>query len=160
MAAGRSHVASARVSNRRRPEATPDTIIADQLRALDRSSNLFDAHLVTIMFAFVLVFTLTVPVPVALMFAVSFSTVIPMMIVFDSAAISGPITHKILVALMTRRHPISALIRWPGPVSLMPSVMPSHWIPIPLHPHKPFSWRRRLNVNDTRRRRCADCDTN
>jgi len=112
------------------------------------------------MFAFVLVFTLTVPVPVALMFAVSFSTVVPMMIVFNSTAVSGPITHKILVALMTRRHPIGALIRRPSPVALMPSVMPSHWIPIALHPYKPFSWRRRLNINHTRRWRCANCNTN
>jgi hypothetical protein len=120
--------------------------------------------LVAIMSPTVLVVTFVIPVaimvPVALMFAVSFSTVIPIMIVFNSAAVSGPIAHKILVALMTRHHPIGALIWRPSPVALVPSVMPSHWIPIPLHPYEPFSWRRRLNVNDTRRRWCADCDTN
>jgi hypothetical protein len=48
-----------------------------------------------------------------------------------------PIARKELLAVVMRFHPLSAFIRWQGPIPFVPAVMPPNWIPIPTDPHIP-----------------------
>ena len=98
---------------------------------------------------------LVVPVAIVLV-EIPVSPMVPMMIMFNSTAVSVPVTHKELLPIVMRRYPIGSLIRRLSPVALMPFVMPSYWIPIPLHPYELRSWWRRLNVNHARRRWRSD----
>jgi hypothetical protein len=39
-----------------------------------------------------------------------------------------------------RCHPASSWIRWPSPIAFMPSVAPTHGIPVTLDPYKLRAW--------------------
>ena len=120
------------------------------------------------LFAVVIVPVVPIVVSVAIMFvvsvsivlAVSISSTIPMMIMLNSTAVSAPITRKKLLSFVVWCYPIGSFVWRPSPVAVVPSVMPSYWIPIPFHPYELLPWRRRLNVNRPRRRRCANRNTN
>lgn len=88
------------------------------------------------------------------------SSAVPVMIVFNSAVVSCPVTDEELPSVVARCYPIRSLIRRPRPVAPMPSVVFSCWIPIPFHPNELLTWRWRLNVNDPRRRWRSDGNTN
>ena len=83
---------------------------------------------------------------------------VPVVVVLNPAAVSRPVTHEILSALVVRRHPVGPFIRWPSPVARMPLVMPPDRIPIPTHKNEFRSRRRRLNINRARWRWRADRD--
>lgn len=109
----------------------------------------------------ILVIVVSVPFsPVFIVIVVPVSSAVPVMIVFNSAAVSRPVTDKELPSVVARCYPIRSLIRRPRPVAPMPSVVFSCWIPIPFHPNELLTWRWRLNVNDPRRRWRSDGNTN
>jgi hypothetical protein len=65
---------------------------------------------------------------------------VPVVIMFNTAAISFPVTHKEPFAVVVRRNPTSALVGWASPIAFMPFIVPSHGIPITLHPHEHRTW--------------------
>jgi hypothetical protein len=66
---------------------------------------------------------------------VAAAVAVPAVIVFASAAISVPIAIKIALTIMARGHPPPARISRPGPVSVMPLIVVSNWIPVAVHPY-------------------------
>ena len=105
----------------------------------------------------------SVAVPVVVMLpVVSISVMVRMMIVFDSTAVSHPVTCKVSLAVVVRWHPVGSLIRRSSPVTFMPFVMMTHRIPIAFYPYKFRSRLRRHGIyHDGRRRRwCPNLDTN
>jgi hypothetical protein len=99
-------------------------------------------------------FSLAVP------FMVSVSFAVPVVIVFNTAAISFPVTHKKLLPIMMRLNPTSSLVRWSSPITVMPPIMPSRGIPITPYPHELRTWRCWQNLNHTGRRRRPNSDSN
>jgi len=74
----------------------------------------------------VVVITPTVAVPVMVM--------IPMVVVLEATAISFPVAHKILAALMAWPNPAGPRVWRPRPITRVPLVVPSDRIPIALNP--------------------------
>jgi hypothetical protein len=60
---------------------------------------------------------------------------IPAVIVFNPSTLAFPIPRIILLTLVARPYPSSARIRSSRVVPLMPFVMSSGWIPVPLDPN-------------------------
>ena len=85
----------------------------------------------------VVVITVSVVVPAMI---VSFAVAVPVVIVFNTAAIPFPVTHKEPFAVVARRNPMCSFVWGTSPIAVMPPVMPSHRIPITLHPHELSSW--------------------
>src|SRR4029077_938128 len=85
---------------------------------------------------------------------------VPVVIVFNTAAISFPVTNKELLLIMMRLNPASSLVRWSSPIAPMPPVMPSHGIPITIYPHELRSWPFWQNLNYTWRWWRANSDSN
>jgi len=77
-----------------------------------------------------------VAVPVTMVAIVTVTVVVPMMIVGTPAVTTFPIAFKEALSIVVRRHPMSPTIRRTGPITVMPLVVPSHWIPVALHPKK------------------------
>jgi hypothetical protein len=102
------------------------------------------AHLVTVV---------AVPIMVSVAFPV------PTVVVFKPATISIPVTEIELRSVVTRRHPSSPRIWWPSPISFMPFVVPSHWIPITVYPHELGAWSWGQNANNTWLRWRTNSDT-
>jgi hypothetical protein len=101
----------------------------------------------------VIVFSVFVKIPVTIM--------IPMMVVFNSTVLPGPVTRKVLFAIMVWRDPIGSNIGGPSPVALMPFVMVSRRIPIAFHPYEIRLRLRRLNIHGYGRWRWrSDLDSN
>ena len=102
-----------------------------------------------------------IPVVVTIMFAIiALFMFVPIVVVFNPAAVSLPVTLKVLAALVTRRRPPSAAIWRPSPVPVMPLIVVSVRIPIALDPNKVGTgldwtnafetrgrWRSNLNAN-------------
>src|SRR5579864_110549 len=61
---------------------------------------------------------------------------VPSVVVHIAAAIAFPVTHKVLRAIITRNHPTSSGVRRLSPITGMPAVAPSRWIPITFYPHE------------------------
>jgi hypothetical protein len=91
----------------------------------------------------VFIFIMIVKIPI--------SIAIPAMLVFYSAPLPGPITHKIPSMLVVRTDPIGSFIGRDRPVTCMPSVMVSDWVPVAFHPDVIGPWWRRFNVYARRR---------
>ena len=89
-------------------------------------------------------------VPFIVLFIITVTIAIPTMIVLNSAAITVPVAHEIVFAVVMRRDPVSTLIRWTRPVPLVPPVTGSHGIPIPFNPHEIATGSVRLHDNHTR----------
>jgi hypothetical protein len=68
--------------------------------------------------------------------AVPVMIVVPVVVVLKTAAVAVPVAYKILAAFMAGRNPTRSHIGRPCPISPVPSVVPSDWIPIALDPHK------------------------
>jgi hypothetical protein len=60
---------------------------------------------------------------------------VPVMIVFKPSTLAFPIARIILLTLVARPYPSSARIGCSRVVPLMPFVMSSGWIPVPLDPN-------------------------
>jgi len=110
------------------------------------------------LFAIVIVSVVPIPivVSIAIMFVISISSTIPMMIMLNSTTVSVPITRKELLSIVVRCYPIGSFVWRPSPIAVVPSVMPSYWIPIPFYPYELLPWRRGLNVNRPWRGRCPN----
>ena len=126
------------------------------------SSRLFSLSFVPAM-ARITVSVVIVEVPV--------STVIRMVIVFDSATASLPVPRIISVAVVVWCNPTSSLVGWSSPIALVPFVMSSHRIPITLDPHASGighcgdnrsypgrRWRPNHDSNRNLRFACPSCD--
>ena len=59
---------------------------------------------------------------------------IPTMIVIEPPPVALPISFEKALPVIVRSYPAGAVIRWAGPVSGMPPVAASHWIPVAIHP--------------------------
>jgi len=102
---------------------------------------------------------------------VTASQMIPAVIMRDWAAISVPVAHEEPFPIVTRCHPASSLVRWFGPITFMPPIMPSYGIPVTSHPHElevrslwhhveHGRWRRRSNSDSHGSLRIQDRDHN
>ncbi len=75
------------------------------------------------------------------------------------ATIAIPAALKVLVSIISGLHPPCAVVGRPGPVSLMPFVLVTHWIPVAGYPGVIRARTSRLYPNNTRRWRCADSNS-
>jgi len=83
----------------------------------------------------------------------------PRMVVVYTAVISIPVAVEESLSVVTGCDPVSAGIRWPTPISVMPFVMVSDRIPIALHPHIVRPWIGRPERDDAGCWRGADSDS-
>jgi hypothetical protein len=95
------------------------------------------------------VLVLVTPVPPE----VSIPVTIPVVVVLNPPAIAFPIASVVLAALVSWAHPTCTGIRRTSPISAMPLVTVSYWIPVPIDPYEVRSWPHRGNPNNRRRRR-------
>jgi hypothetical protein len=98
-------------------------------------------------------------VPVSIPIKIPVSIPVPVMVMLPPAAISVPVTGKVLFSIMMRSYPASTDIRRTRPIAWVPFVMVPHRIPIPLDPDE-FGARTDGLGNHARRRRSSDSDSN
>jgi len=89
---------------------------------------------------------------------IAVSVVVPNVIMFKPAVFSLPVTVEESLSVVTRPHPASPWVRRPSPITFMPAIMPSDWIPVTLDPQELGSGGRRQNSNHAGRRRRPDGD--
>jgi hypothetical protein len=106
--------------------------------------------MVLVVFAIVII-TVTIAIPV--------SIPIPVVVMFHPSSIPFPIARKELFTIMARLDPSSPFIRWQGPISFVPPVVPANGIPVTADPHIPRGRTCRHDVNFTRPRRRADSNS-
>jgi hypothetical protein len=75
---------------------------------------------------------------------ISVTIMVPVVVVFNSTSLPGPVTRKVLRAIVVRRNPNGSQIRTSSPVTLVPAILVPHRIPIAFHPHKIWPRLRRL----------------
>ena len=90
---------------------------------------------------------IAVPVAPTLM-KISCPVVIPPVFVLESSTVSFPITRKKLPPIVPRRYPASPIIWRPSPITLVPCISSTYWIPVPLHPYELCSRAGRQHSND------------
>ena len=100
----------------------------------------------------VIVVMVVIAVIVAVMIA------IPPVIVLEPAATTVPITREEPLAIMMRRYPYGAGIRWAGPIPVMPPVVSANRIPVALNPIVIWTGAGRLHCDHARGRGSADTD--
>jgi hypothetical protein len=61
---------------------------------------------------------------------------VPMVVMLYPAAATFPIAGVEALAVVARRYPPCAFIRWPSPVSLMPSITTPLREPVTVYPNK------------------------
>ncbi len=117
------------------------------------------------MVAFAVMISTPIMFPVTIMIApiiviteVPASVVVPAVIMFKPAVFSLPVTAIELPPIVMRHHPASTRVRRPSPITFMPAIMPSDWIPVTLDPQELGSGGRRQNSNHAGRRRRPDGD--
>ena len=84
---------------------------------------------------------------------------VPMVIMLDLAVLTLPVAAVVFSALIMWSLPIGALIGCARPVTLMPSPVVPHRVPIAINPLVPWSRAGRNNTNYRWCRRRADPDT-
>jgi len=94
------------------------------------------------------------------LFIISVTFLIPIVSMFVPTMIAFPVSDKIPVSIVARRHPSRFVIWSLSPITFMPVVMSSHGVPVSLDPHELRSWSWRMNVNHSGRRRSANIDSN
>lgn len=75
-----------------------------------------------------------VAVVVAIEVTVMVAAPVPAMVVRDLAALAFPVTLKEAPVIMMRRYPACAGVRWTRPVSVVPLIVPAHWVPVARYP--------------------------
>jgi hypothetical protein len=90
---------------------------------------------------------------------VAIAVVVPAVIVLRPSMRAIPIAAKELVAIVPRSDPSCAFIGRTRPISVVPPVMPPHWIPIAVNPEEAGSWGYGPHPHHSRRGRGADSDT-
>src|SRR5579863_6166772 len=103
---------------------------------------------------------MAVAVAVVVTAIVAVPVMIPAMVVRHPAAISLPVAFEEPLAIVMGCNPSCAGVGRPRPISRMPSVMASHWIPVALDPDKTGTGRCRHNRDRSRRRRRTDPHSN
>src|SRR6516164_499417 len=73
-----------------------------------------------------------------MIFEVTVSAMIPVVVVFDTAAFSLPVARIIPFAVVVRCHPMRSLVRRSSPIAFMPFVVFSQGIPVTLYPCEPW----------------------
>src|SRR5579871_1213958 len=94
--------------------------------------------------------------------AVALPVMIPVVVVLEASARTAPVATVVAALLIVWGDPDRANIRRPRPVASMPVVMTIHRIPVAVDPHVPVIFRIgvwRANGNHSRRRRCADLNS-
>jgi len=81
------------------------------------------------------------------------SVPVPFVIVINTAAISVPVSYIKLLSIVVRFDPSSPLIRRSCPISVMPLIVISDWIPITVYIRVTGTRAPRHNANHTRTRR-------
>lgn len=84
---------------------------------------------------------------------------VPLVIVIESTAVTFPVTFIILLSVVARFHPSSALIRWSRPVTIVPAIASALRVPITPDPCVILAWASRYNSNYTRAWRWANSDS-
>ena len=74
---------------------------------------------------------------------------VPPVIVLNMAAITVPVSCIILLSIVVRSDPSSALIGRSCPITVMPLIVTSGWIPITLDIRITWTWAPRHNANHT-----------
>jgi hypothetical protein len=98
-----------------------------------------------------------VVIPIAFAFAkIAVAVAVPAMVVFEAASVALPVALKEPLSIMAWRYPACTAIRRTSPISGMPSVAISHWVPVPFHPSESRTWSRGWGYINPRRRRRAD----
>jgi len=87
---------------------------------------------------------------VAIVPEIAVSIAVPAMIVIEPAAVAFPIALEELSALIARSAPMGAGVGGTGPISVMPTIPPSHWIPIAIDPEIIGSGGSRTGMDDPR----------
>ena len=85
---------------------------------------------------------------------------IPTVLMFMPTMIACPVSHKIPLSIVARRHPSRFRIWLSSPITFMPVVMSSRGVPVSVDPHELRIWSWRMNVNHSWRRRSANIDSN
>jgi hypothetical protein len=81
------------------------------------------------------------------------------MIVITPASVAFPVTVIEPLPVMSRTYPVRARIRWERPIPVMPTVMVSGRVPIPIYPVVSRTGGSRPDMHDSRGRRRADPDS-
>ena len=87
-----------------------------------------------VLFIVVVVLSMFVVAPVMV------SVVVRVVVVFNTASISFPVTCIVPFAVVVRSNPVRPLVGRSSPIPFMPLVMVSHRIPITLYPRELRSW--------------------
>lgn len=109
---------------------------------------------------FAIMSAIMVPIVVTIEVAVMVAAFIPFMTMLHLAVVSFPIAIVEALSIMVRRHPTGAGVGWAGPVTFVPLVTGTHWVPITadprvigsrasrLKPKYPWWWRRADSYSD------------
>jgi len=84
---------------------------------------------------------------------VSIPVTIPVVVVLNPPAIALPVSSVVVAALVSWTYPTCTAVWRTSPISAMPLVMVSSWIPVAIDPYEVWTWPRRGNPNNGRRRR-------
>jgi hypothetical protein len=90
---------------------------------------------------------------------ISFALSGPGVVVVYAAVFSIPVAVEESLSVVTGCDPVSAGIGWPSPISLIPAVVPSHGVPVTLHPNKIRPRTGRPNRDDAGRRGWTNSDS-
>jgi hypothetical protein len=97
---------------------------------------------------------------VPIVMVITVVTMIPVMIVLAPSVVSIPITGKIPLSVMVGANPTRTFVWRPGPISRVPFIVMSYWIPIAVHPNEIRPWAGGHHGDHARWRRSADLDSN
>src|SRR5260370_27483293 len=93
--------------------------------------------------------TLVVSVVLAVTAKVAVMVAVPVVVVFVPAALALPVTVMEPVSIVVWLYPASPWIDRTRPISVMPFVVVSHWIPITINPHEIGTRAQGPNVTDS-----------
>jgi len=106
----------------------------------------------------IVVVVMIVVMVVAAVAEVSVVVVVPAVVVLYAAMLPVPVAGEVLLPIMVRSDPVSAFVRRPRPIALMPFVVRSYGVPIALNPDEIRPRTPGKHGHDSGRRRCANPD--
>jgi hypothetical protein len=89
-------------------------------------------------------------VTISVMPEIAIPIAVPSMIVIEPTAVAFPIAFEKLSSLIAGAYPSGAAIGGASPISVMPPVPPSNWIPIAVYPEIVRSRSSRPRMDDPR----------
>jgi len=104
--------------------------------------------------------SMTISITIPVFARIAIPVMVRTVIVLESSTIAIPVPIIEALAVVARRYPPCTSIGRSGPVSVVPTVTASHYIPVAVYPKeiRPRSYR--PNPNHARRRWRADSDSN